>query len=714
MVRPEDSRSATAARISDCLRGGSATRDLSDLRMERLERAIRGGRLDAFLWNGARPLIHADPDRLFPMLDKVGGQWAKCYRTAYLASGEEFSRAVPDVRRWLLQVHAARYGATGEPRLESEHDAWRVAWAGGMQWNEQVRPSWDNQTGGVCSVAAGMVGGMPVAITGSDNGVLRSWDLRTVRPLCERRLGRYPVETVALMGDIVLVPYYGRLEAWNPVTGESWTFDAIHQACPLATVKDVGRFLILAVRYDTVRVRGGRRVWAVRHGAAVNGVATVRLDGRKRIVTCGDDATVQIFDLRTGKRYGEPLTGHVGPVRAVATAHVAGRPVAVTSGEDDTLRIWDLRTGRQRGRSVPGRVTAVATAEVNGRSVAVAGAAGRRGRVWDLRTGEEWGKPLGESGRGIATVGHLAVTCASSGAVRVWDLRTRRSRPLPGNPRVGAVALGVAYGRPVVVFAYEEGRWFGVKDLADGTRHSGKFTSQGSLITAVATATVDGRCIVLAAGGHDGLIRTWGMETGEIQVLSGHVGAVHALAATGSTAVSGGEDGLVGIWDLRTGESRCAVSPCAIDAVAVTGRTILTGGSDGTTRLWDVRTGERLGSLPTGVVHAIAVEGDLALVGGGGLRLWDLRDGRDRPLTGHAGAVTAVAIRGRQAVSGGWDRTLRMWDLRTGKQTAPPVRFPWPISALAWHPDGQLVVGVSWEIAVLEPGPAAAPDERAG
>jgi WD40 repeat protein len=52
------------------------------------------------------------------------------------------------------------------------------------------------------------------------------------------------------------------------------------------------------------------------------------------------------------------------------------------------------------------------------------------------------------------------------------------------------------------------------------------------------------------------------------------------------------------------------------------------------------------------------------------LRLWDLATGRNvRTLTGHAAAVTSVGISldGRWAVSGSDDKTLRLWELATGK-----------------------------------------------
>ena len=52
------------------------------------------------------------------------------------------------------------------------------------------------------------------------------------------------------------------------------------------------------------------------------------------------------------------------------------------------------------------------------------------------------------------------------------------------------------------------------------------------------------------------------------------------------------------------------------------------------------------------------------------LRVWDLETGQTiRTLEGHTGRVTSLALTadGRHAVSGSWDNTLRVWDLLSGE-----------------------------------------------
>ncbi|MGW9273111.1 hypothetical protein ACWGVU_05165, partial [Embleya sp. NPDC055610] len=61
------------------------------------------------------------------------------------------------------------------------------------------------------------------------------------------------------------------------------------------------------------------------------------------------------------------------------------------------------------------------------------------------------------------------------------------------------------------------------------------------------------------------------------------------------------------------------------------------------------------------------------------VRVWDLTSGRPRgePLTGHTGSVNAVAcsvVEGRPiAVTGSEDRTVRVWDLTSGQPHGEPL-----------------------------------------
>jgi WD40 repeat protein len=152
------------------------------------------------------------------------------------------------------------------------------------------------------------------------------------------------------------------------------------------------------------------------------------------------------------------------------------------------------------------------------------------------------------------------------------------------------------------------------------------------------------------------MVRVWDPDTGQQQAeLSGHGGDVRAVAvsADGRRAVSRSDrEETVLIWDLAKG--RWVGSP---------GQQL---------RHWVSRwvvTSSRTTSM------AVSANGRRAVSGGfdGTVQVWDLDTGRQQAkLSGHDPWVTSVAVSadGRRAVSGGDDGTVRIWDLEEGVEIA--------------------------------------------
>ena len=166
---------------------------------------------------------------------------------------------------------------------------------------------------------------------------------------------------------------------------------------------------------------------------------------------------------------------------------------------------------------------------------------------------------------------------------------------------------------------------------------------------------------------------------------------VLCMAATlkGRLALMGRESGELRLFDLESGNELPVQPPGdrpkhlgEITAVALApdGERGLSAGLDGTLRLWDLGAGAArgMGGAPSrllkrslGRVNALAIapDGRRALSSSdpdGTVRLWDLDKGYETHyLRGHGNDVTALAFSpdGRQALTGGLDKTLRLWDL---------------------------------------------------
>jgi WD40 repeat protein len=82
------------------------------------------------------------------------------------------------------------------------------------------------------------------------------------------------------------------------------------------------------------------------------------------------------------------------------------------------------------------------------------------------------------------------------------------------------------------------------------------------------------------------------------------------------------------------------------------------------------------------------------------LKVWDLESGRVlATLEGHSGWARACAVTpdGRRVVSTSWDRTLKVWDLESGLSLATLEGHARGVTACAVTPDGRRVVSASWD-----------------
>ncbi|MEU5163798.1 WD40 repeat domain-containing protein, partial [Streptomyces sp. NPDC020875] len=649
-----------------------------------VERAWREGRLDALL-SDPELLVGADPDVLLPLIEYAGHHDSRpdsFYAVACRAHRYVFAESGPEVRRWLLAVHAARLKT---PDLVPPPGPWRVLWAGPVQWNRHVMGLSEGMTGRAVALATGRLRGRVTAAVGYEGGAVRLWDAATGTPRVESApLPSWPWEDAGnalALGEVdgrpvVAVACGTGVWLWEPESGRCERLGAMGGVAAIR-IAVVNRRPVLVMAAP-----GLLRVWDLRRRRPVHGMRLVcDIDGRTLAVSSvrgrpvavagGERGAVHVWDLRSGTPLGTPLSGHEGPVTGLATASVDGRPVALSGGRDGRVRLWGLAESREYGLPLVGHrgaVTGLATARVDGRAVIVSGGWDGTVRLWDMRSGRQLGTPLmtaSGSVWGVAAVSVAGRSLAFTGAhgpvgLGLWDLAYREPRrPAPAR-RDPVICLAAArVNGDAVVVGFNRSRRspdFGSRAAATGEPvHGFAVGRRPDTIGAVATGSTDGRAVAVT-GDTEGVVRVWGTAPDKSLPgpLRGHVGRVRAVAVGEvngrDIAASAGDDGTVRLWNLHNGQ------PCGPPMTGHTGpvttiqihradghTTIISGGDDGTLRLWNPETQE-------------------ALV---------------QPLRGHTGRVRAVAVgevNGREiAASAGDDGTVRLWNLHNGQPCGPPM-----------------------------------------
>jgi tRNA A-37 threonylcarbamoyl transferase component Bud32 len=194
-------------------------------------------------------------------------------------------------------------------------------------------------------------------------------------------------------------------------------------------------------------------------------------------------------------------------------------------------------------------------------------------------------------------------------------------------------------------------------------------------------------------------VQLWDLATGtEQRRLRGPADNIRCVAISpdSKAIAAGADDSMIWLW---TSDASGPKTVCmkghkgpVTGVVFVAADSLLTAGADGTVRQWDLKTGKAKGVIPVGVgaIVALTFGGKRVAVAGDSLAL-RLPTGQFIKLEGHDGPVLCCALsaNGRLLVSGGADKTVRVWSTEEGTMVATYPGHTAAVRAVAFDPSGQ-------------------------
>jgi WD40 repeat protein len=231
---------------------------------------------------------------------------------------------------------------------------------------------------------------------------------------------------------------------------------------------------------------------------------------------------------------------------------------------------------------------------------------------------------------------------------------------------------------------------------------------------------------LLVSSGNDCTIKIWQLAKSKKPLtLKGHYGFINSIAISpdGQILASAdeGETSELKLWRLPHGEQIAySGTDYYVSCVAFSpdGLLLAIGRSFEGIKLWQISTRQEICILKrSGTVTSLTFSPDGQLLAnsnaGNTIKIWQLNSGEElftlkthpakfNSTKRHTAKVNSVAFSpdGQTLASGSDDKTIKIWQLNTGKVICTLKEHLAPIQSIAFSPDGQTLVSGSWDTTI--------------
>jgi len=402
-------------------------------------------------------------------------------------------------------------------------------------------------------------------------------------------------------------------------------------------------------------------------------------DGRYAL-SGSDDKTLKLWDAASG-RCLRTFEGHTKSVESVCRS--ADGRFALSGGRDYTLKLWDAATGRCL-RTFEGhtyQVTSVCLS-ADGR-YAMSGSEDKTLKLWEIATGRCLRTFEGHTGwvnsACLSADGHHALSGSGDGTLKLWEVATGRClRTFEGHTNDVYSACLSANGRYALSGSHDNTLKLWEVETARCLR---TFEGHTSYVGSVCLSA-DGRYALSAGGGGDNTLKLWEVASGRcLRTFEGHHRGVTSvcLSADGRYAMSGSDDRTLRLWGMHLDVEPPAV-PLMLSRVQAT-QELLSSRSAFDQALAQARQAIEEGRAAEAAEQVRRARAQPGLERAAeALELWHSlytclpRKGfhagwEAGTFEGHTEPVDSVCLSadGRYALSGGWDHTLKLWEVASGR-----------------------------------------------